>query len=91
MKTMLVAAAAGLSLVATTAAYADGGQGVEPNTFFAQLPGVVAQANVPSAPAYAQNRPVQSQQAQNGQAVQSSHSTWLFPPIGKYLDQQAGG
>ena len=85
MKTMLLAAAAGLSLVASTAAYADGGQGTEPNTFFTQLPGVVAQGDVPHAPTYAQNRPVQTQQAQNGQGVhayatQSSHGTWLFPP-----------
>ncbi len=69
MKTILLAAAAGLSLVASTAAYADGGQSTEPNTFFTQLPGVVAQADVPNAPTYAQNRPVQTQQAQNGQGV----------------------
>jgi hypothetical protein len=67
MKTMLLAAAAGLSLAASTAvAYADGGQGIGSNTFFTQLPGVVAQADVPNAPTYAQNRPVQSQQAHNG-------------------------
>ena len=84
MKTMLLAAVAGLSLAASTAAYADGGQGVEPNTFFTQLPGVVAQADVPNASAYAQNPPVQTQQAQNAQGVhayvtQSSRGTWLFP------------
>jgi hypothetical protein len=75
MKTMLLAAAAGLSLVASTAAYADGGQGTEPNTFFTQVPGVVAQADVPNAPTY----------AQNGQGVhvyvgRSNQRTWLFPP-----------
>jgi hypothetical protein len=80
---MLLAAAAGLSLAASTAAYADGGQGIEPNTFFTQLPGVVAQADVPHAPTYAQNRPEQIQQAQNGQGVhayvtQSRRGTWLF-------------
>jgi hypothetical protein len=94
MKTMLLAAAAGLSLVASTAAYADGGNGPAANTFFTQLPGVVAQADVPNAPTYAQNRPAQTQQAQNGQephVTQSGRSPWLFPPIGKYLDQQAGG
>ena len=85
MKTMLLAAAASLSLVASTAAYADGGDGPAANTFFTELPGVVAQADVPHAPTYAQNRPVQTQQAQNGQAVhtyvtQSSHGTWLFAP-----------
>jgi hypothetical protein len=83
MKTMLLAAAAGLSLVASTAAYADGGEGPAANTFFTQLSGVVAQADVPNAPTYAQNRPVQTQQAQNGQGVrayatQSNHGTWLF-------------
>ena len=80
MRTMLLAAAAGLSLAASTVAYADGGQGTEPNTLFTELPGVVAQADVPKATAYAQNRQVQ---AQNGQGVpvfatRSSRGTWLF-------------
>ena len=83
MKSMLLAAAAGLSLAASTAAYADSGQGIERNTFFTQLPGVVAQADVPQAPTYAQNRQLQTQHAQNGQGVQayvtqSSRGTWLF-------------
>jgi hypothetical protein len=46
-------AAAGLSLAASTVAYANGGQGIEPNTVFTQLPGVVAQADVSNASAYA--------------------------------------
>ena len=84
MKTMLLAAAAGLSLVASTAAYAGDGEGPVGNTFFTQLPGVVAQADVPKVPAYAQNGQA-TQHAQNGQGVhayvtQSSHGTWLFPP-----------
>jgi hypothetical protein len=83
MRTMLLAAAAGLSLAASTAAYADGGDGPAANSFFTELPGVVAQADVPNASAYAQNRQVQPQQAQNGQgthvyATQSSRGTWLF-------------
>ena len=83
MRTMLLAAAAGLSLAASTAAYADGGQSTEPNSLFTQLPGVIAQADVPNASASAQNRQVQPQQAQNGQGVhvyatQSSRGTWLF-------------
>ena len=83
MKTMLLAAAAALSLSAG-AAYANEG-GPEANTFFTELPGVVAQAQVPNAPAYAQNGQAQTQQAQNGQGVhtyvtQSSHGTWLFAP-----------
>jgi hypothetical protein len=88
MKTMLLAAAAALSL-GVGSAYADGGDGPAANTFFTELPGVVAQAQVPNAPVYAQNgqqaRQAQTQQAQNGQAVhtyvtQSSHGTWLFAP-----------
>ena len=83
MRTMLLAAAASLSLAASTAAYADGGQSTEPNSLFTQLPGVIAQADVPNASASAQNRQVQPQQAQNGQGVhvyatQSSRGTWLF-------------
>jgi hypothetical protein len=53
------------------------------NTLFTELPGVVAQADVPNAPVYAQNRQVQPQQAQNGQGMpvyttQSSRGTCLF-------------
>ena len=89
MKTMLLAAAAAVGI---GSAYADGGDGPAANTFFTELPGVVAQAQVPNAPVYAQNgqqnRQVQTQQAQNGQAAhgygiystQSSHGTWLFAP-----------
>jgi hypothetical protein len=87
MKTMLIAAAAGLSLAASTAAYADSGDGPAANSFFTELPGVVAQADVPNASAYAQNRQVQPQQAQNGQGVhvyvsRSNQGTWLFAPNG---------
>jgi hypothetical protein len=86
MKTTLLAAAAALSLGAG-AAYADGDQGTVPNTFFTELPGVVAQApgqNVPGS--------VPGQNGQPGQTYsQSAHGPWLFPPIGKYLDQRAGG
>ena len=86
MKTMFLAAAAALSL-GVGSAYADGGDGTIANTQFTELPGVVAQAQVPNAPVYAQNRQA-TQQAQNGQGVhgygvystQSSHGTWLFPP-----------
>ena len=87
MRIMLLAAAAGLSLAASTAAYADGGDGPAANTLFTELPGVVAQADVPNASAYAQNRQVQPQQAQNGQDVhvyvsRSDQGTWLFAPNG---------
>ena len=58
------------------------GDGPAVNTLFTELPGVVAQADMPNATAYAQNRQV-PQQAQNGQGVpvyatQSSRGTWLF-------------
>jgi hypothetical protein len=69
MKTMLLAAAAALSL-GVGSAYADGGDGPAANTFFTELPGVVAQAQVPNAPTYAQNGQQNRQaQAQSGQAA----------------------
>jgi hypothetical protein len=79
MRTMLLAAAAGLSLAASTAAYADGGDGPAANTLFTELPGVVAQADVPNASAYAQNRQMQLQPAQTQiYATQPSRGTWLY-------------
>ena len=39
------------------------------NNFFTELPGVIAQADVPNATAYAQNWQAHRQQAQNGQGV----------------------
>ena len=87
MKIMLRAAIAALSFASIGPAMADGGEGTVANSFFTQLPGVVAQADVPNAPVYAQDRQkqVQAQRAQNGQGVhayvtQSGHGTWLFPP-----------
>jgi hypothetical protein len=76
MKTMLLTAAAALSF-GVSAAYADGGQGTLPNTYFTELPGVIAQAPVQNAPAVAT--------ARNGQAIgtyvtNSNHGTWLFAP-----------
>ncbi len=74
MKTMLLAAAAALSL-GIGSAYADSEGGQVANTQFTSIPGFVAQAPVQNAPAVAT--------AQNGQAVQtyvtqSSHGTWLI-------------
>ena len=85
MKIMLRAAIAALSFANIGSAIAsEGDGGTAPNTF---LPGVVAPAPVQNAPSIAA--------AQNGQAGQtyshSNHSPWLFPPVGKYLDQQARG
>ena len=54
MKTILLAAATLLSLSAGVA-YAGDGEGPAANTQFTELPGVVAQAQVPNAPVYAQN------------------------------------
>jgi hypothetical protein len=67
MKIVFLAAAAALSL-GVGSAYADGGDGPAANTFFTDLPGVVAQAQVPNAPAYAENGQAQTRQVQNGQA-----------------------
>ena len=53
MKTMILAAATLLSLSAGIA-YAGDGEGPAANTQFTELPGVVAQAQVPNAPVYAQ-------------------------------------
>jgi hypothetical protein len=79
MRTLILATAAVLSLGAG-AAYAGDGDGTAANTFFTQLPGVIAQAPVQQAPsAVARN------QAGGGSPtaafVTTQHSgTWLFPP-----------
>jgi hypothetical protein len=88
MKTMLLAATAALTLGAG-AAYAGDGEGPAANTYFTELPGVVAQADVPNAPVYAEKHAqpqaqVQTQ-AQSGQGshfyvTNSSKGTWLFAP-----------
>jgi hypothetical protein len=87
MRTMIIAAAAAVSLAAGSA-YADGGDGTVANSQFTELPGVVAQAQVPNAPAYAQDGQA-TQQAQNGQGTHSnpvpSRGPWLFPPLSKYF------
>jgi hypothetical protein len=83
MRIMLRAALAALSIGSIPPAIADEG-GLNPVT---RVPGVIAQAPAQNAPAI--------NMAQRGQAgsidIQSSRSPWLFPPIGKYLDQQVGG
>jgi hypothetical protein len=76
MKTMLLAAAAAVSL-GIGSAYADSNSsgGTIANTFFTQLPGVtptLPAQNVPAA-ATAQGGP-------HAYVTQSSHGTWLFPP-----------
>ena len=76
MKTMIIAAAAALSL-GVGSAYADSEGGQVANTQFTETAGFLAQAPVQNAP------PVAT--AQNGQAVHayvsnSSRGTWLFQP-----------
>ena len=77
MKTMMLATAAVLAL-GVGAAFAGDGDDTVANTFFTQLPGVVAQApsqQVPSAVARNQGGPPTA-------AFVTSHSsgTWLFQP-----------
>jgi hypothetical protein len=75
MKTMIIAAVAAMGL-ASGVAYAEG-DGPAANTQSTEIPSVVAQAPPENVPSHAD--------------TQAGHSPWLFPPIGKYLDQRAGG
>ena len=75
MKTMMLAAAAVLTLGMGAAFAGEGGPVA--NTQFTEIPGVIAQAPVQQAPSIAT--------AQSGQPIrvygtQSSHGTWLFAP-----------
>ena len=81
MKTMIIAAAAALSL-GVGSAYADSEGGQVANTRFTELSGAIAQAPVQNAPPVA---------TAHGQAIQtyvanSSRGTWLFAP-----NQNGGG
>jgi hypothetical protein len=78
MKFAVRAALAALSIGSIPPAFADE-SGPNPNTFVAERPSVIAEA---------QNTPATTQR---GQELQSGHGPWLFPPIGKYLDQPARG
>src|SRR5271157_3184707 len=74
MKTMILATAAVLAL-GVGSAFAGDGDIPTADTFFTELPGVIAQAPVQNAPAVAT--------AQNGQAVRAyvsnaNQGTWLF-------------
>jgi hypothetical protein len=84
MKTILLAAAAALSL-GVSAAYADGGQSPVPNSYFTELPGEIAHAPVQRAPSAVAT----SQAGANVNVLATTHhstGTWLFPP-----DQFGGG
>jgi hypothetical protein len=84
MKIMLRAAMAAVSIATIGSAYAGEGEGTAADTLFTEIPGVVAQAEVQNAPlaAMAQNR-----QAMATDVSSSNRTTWIFPPIGKYLAQ----
>jgi hypothetical protein len=84
MRFVLRAAIAALSIGSIPPAIAAEG-GPNPNTFFTEPSGVIAQAPAQSVPSI--------DTTQRGQALQADtgHGPWLFPPIGKYLDQHAGG
>lgn len=84
MRIMLRAAIAAVSIGTIGSAYAGERAGTVANTLFTEIPGVVAQAPAQTAPLMAT--------AQNGQAMQtyvsdSNRTTWMSPPIGKYLAQ----
>jgi hypothetical protein len=80
MKTMILAAAAVMSLGAMGSAYADSGEGVVANTQFTQIPGAVAEARVHNVPPVAMN-------AEVIHVAQSNNRTWIYPPIQNYLGQ----
>jgi hypothetical protein len=83
MKSMFLAAAAVLSL-GIGSAYAGDGDGPVADTYFTELPGVVAQPAVQQAPrAVATNA---NGASANLFATRHSTGTWLFPP-----DMNGGG
>jgi hypothetical protein len=71
---MIIAAVAVMGL-ASGVAYAEG-DGPAANTQSTEISGLVAQAPSENVPSHADS--------------QTGHGPWLFPPIGKYLDQRAG-
>jgi hypothetical protein len=85
MKTMLILRSATMVFsLGIGSLYAGDGDGAAANTVFTEIPGVVAQPP-------AQNAPLAAT-AQNGQTMEtyvsgSNRTTWMFPPIGKYLAQ----
>jgi hypothetical protein len=81
MKIMLRAAIAAVSIGTIGSAYAGNGEGAAGNTLFTEVPAVVDQAPVRNAPLAATG--------QNGPAhvSGSDRTTWMVPPIGKYIAQ----
>ena len=83
MKLLLQAAMAAVSIGSISPAMA-GESPPNPHTF-TEPPGVIAQAPAQTVPS------VETAQRGALQAdTHASHSPWLFPPIGKYLNQRAG-
>jgi hypothetical protein len=76
MKTMLLAAAAALSL-GVGSAYASEGDNI-PNTFFTELPGVIAQAPAQTVPSVATAHSGQSTHVYLSRS--QSQGTWLTQP-----------
>jgi hypothetical protein len=79
MNIILRAAMVAVSLGTISPAYAGEGEGGVADTRATEVPGVVAQAPT-------QSRPL-LETTQNGQVSRSNGTTWVFPPIGKYLAQ----
>lgn len=73
---LLLRAAVSVFSMGIASAYANEG-GPAANTLFTDIPGVIAQAPVQNAPAFAT---AQSGQAVQTYATQSGRGTWLFPP-----------
>jgi hypothetical protein len=82
MRAILRATVVILSLASVGSAYAENEGGAQVNTQSTEVPGVVVQAPTQNV------IPVET--AGSGDS-RSGHGPWLFPPIGKYLDQQAAG
>jgi hypothetical protein len=79
MKFAIRAALAALSIGSIPPAFAD------ESGPFTERPGIVAEAPAQNAPAITQRGPELQGHTQSG------HGPWLFPPIGKYLDEPARG
>jgi hypothetical protein len=85
VKTMLLLRSATmvLSLGIGSAGAGDGDSAVA-NTLFTEIPGVVGQPPAQNAPVVAT---VQNGQAMENYVSGSDRTTWMFPPVGKYLAQ----
>ena len=84
MKFAIRAALAALSIGSIPPAFA-AESGPNPNTLSGEFPGVIAEAP-------AQNAPSAATTGRQGlqSYARSGRGPWLFPPIGKYLDQSRG-